>query len=385
MKQNWWIGTAVVAAMAAALGIASYPSDASAQNGGPQAPAFEVDPLWPQPLPNNWVLGNIIGVSVDAQDNVWIIHRADTLEPKEVYAAANPPAAECCRPAPPVLQFNSSGKLLQSWGGPGEGFDWPNSNHGITVDFKGNVWIGGNGRGNNQVLKFTQGGKFLMQIGKPNASKGSNDVLEMEGYEPIAAENGRSGLEAARREKPDLVLCDVMMPEMDGHSVLSALRAEPALAMTPFIFLTAKGEKIDIRAGMNLGADDYLTKPARREELLAAISARLERAEAHAAQLQANARGFSPDFSSPRPLEQLGLTAREAEVLLWVAQGKSNAEIGIILNMAEATVKRHLSNMFEKLGLESRNAATLRALEILSSLPLQGGSQPKPQNHRQML
>ncbi|MEO8098141.1 MAG: hypothetical protein ABI811_10605 [Acidobacteriota bacterium] len=180
MKRDVWIGAAVLTtAVMASLGLAFFPHDAAAQSGGLQAPAFEVDPLWPQPLPNNWVVGNIIGVSVDAQDNVWIIHRKDTLEPKEIYAAANPPAAECCLPAPPVLEFDSSGKLLRSWGGPGEGYDWPDSNHGITVDFKGNVWIGGNGRGNNQVLKFTQAGKLLLQIGKPNASKGSNDVANL--------------------------------------------------------------------------------------------------------------------------------------------------------------------------------------------------------------
>ena len=209
--------------------------------------------------------------------------------------------------------------------------------------------------------------KILVIEDQPQMRRNLVTVLEMEGYQPIAAEHGRSGLEAARREKPDLVLCDVMMPEMDGHAVLAALRTDPAFVTTPFIFLSAKGDKVDVRSGMNLGADDYLIKPARREELLAAITARLERAEAHAAQLQAQARGFCPDFSSPVPLERLGLTPREAEVLLWVAQGKGNAEIGIILNMAEATVKRHLTNMFEKLGLESRNAATLCALEILSA------------------
>jgi len=209
--------------------------------------------------------------------------------------------------------------------------------------------------------------RILVIEDQPQMRRNLVTVLEMEGYQPIAAENGRSGLEAARREKPDLVLCDVMMPEMDGHALLAALRSDPAFVTTPFIFLTAKGDKVDVRAGMNLGADDDLTKPARREELLAAITTRLERAEAHAAQLQAKARGFSPDFSSPVPLERLGLTPREAEVLLWVAQGKGNAEIGIILTMAEATVKRHLTNIFEKLSLESRNAATFSALEILSA------------------
>ena len=149
---------------------------ARVEAAGVQAPRFEVDPMWPKPLPNHWVIGATIGVSVDAQDHVWIIHRAASLEPKETYLTANPPAAECCAPAPPVLEFDQQGNLLRHWGGPGNGYDWPDSNHGITVDYKGNVWIGGNGAGNHQVLKFTQDGKFLMQIGHPKSSQGSNDV-----------------------------------------------------------------------------------------------------------------------------------------------------------------------------------------------------------------
>jgi DNA-binding beta-propeller fold protein YncE len=166
-----------------------------AQAAAVQAPRFEVDPLWPKPLPNHWVIGAVIGVAVDGKDNVWIIHRESSLEPKEKYAVANPRQAECCAPAPAVLQFNQAGDLLASWGGPGPGYEWPASNHGIDVDFKGNVWIGGNGRGqqtklaadeskmaaagpvhDSMLLKFTQAGRFLMQIGKPNASKGSNDT-----------------------------------------------------------------------------------------------------------------------------------------------------------------------------------------------------------------
>ena len=91
--------------------------------------------------------GQTIGVSVDAQDHIWIIHRAGSLEPGEVHATTNPPIAQCCAPAPPVLEFDQAGNLLGHWGGPGKGYDWPDSNHGITVDYKGNVWIGGNGRG----------------------------------------------------------------------------------------------------------------------------------------------------------------------------------------------------------------------------------------------
>jgi DNA-binding NarL/FixJ family response regulator len=192
-------------------------------------------------------------------------------------------------------------------------------------------------------------------------------MLAMEGFEVRTAENGRAGLEQARASRPDLILCDVMMPELDGHGVLKALRNDAATATTPFIFLTAKGEKADQRAGMNLGADDYLTKPVLRDDLLAAISARLARKQAEDEAASAG-RGFHPDFSSPEPLRALGLTPREAEVLLWVAQGKTNADIATILGMTERTVKEHLSNIFQKLAVETRTAAALRALEELGAV-----------------
>jgi len=198
-------------------------------------------------------------------------------------------------------------------------------------------------------------------------------MLEMEGFQAFSAANGREGLSKAREIKPDLILCDVMMPELDGHSVVQALRAESDTALTPFIFLTAKTGPSDLRIGMNFGADDYLAKPVVREDLLAAIHARLARAEAVEAQVQqaaSDAGGFKPDFTSPEPLRvNLGLTPREADVLLWVTQGKSNGDVAMILGMAEKTVKQHLGSVFQKLGVESRNAATLRALEILSAPP----------------
>jgi DNA-binding beta-propeller fold protein YncE len=141
-----------------------------------QAPVFEVDPFWPKPLPNHWVLGSTIGVAVDAADHVWIIHRPDTVEDNFKAATFNPPIGICCTPAPPVLEFDAAGKLVRSWGGPGTGYEWPESNHGITVDFKGNIWIGSNGAKDAHVLKFTPDGKFLMQIGHQGKSGGSNDI-----------------------------------------------------------------------------------------------------------------------------------------------------------------------------------------------------------------
>jgi DNA-binding NarL/FixJ family response regulator len=167
----------------------------------------------------------------------------------------------------------------------------------------------------------------------------------------------------ARSEKPDLILCDVMMPEMDGHGVLQALQADADLARVPFIFLTAKGEKADHRSGMNLGADDYLTKPVANSDLIRAIETRLRRSA------QQVKREFKPDFSSGEPLLKLGLTPRATEALLWLAQGKTNSDIASILGITESTVKKHVQEMFEKLGVETRGAATVRALEILNEHP----------------
>ena len=114
-----------------------------------QAPRFEVDPVWPKPLPNHWLLGSVIGVGIDSRDHVFIIHRGDsTLNQRtEVGMKANPPIAECCQSAPPILEFDPAGNLVKAWGGPGEGYQWPASNHGIALDDKDNVWIGGNGAG----------------------------------------------------------------------------------------------------------------------------------------------------------------------------------------------------------------------------------------------
>jgi len=221
--------TAILTGVALLLAAGSVVLDhfSKVNAAGVMAPRFEVDPMWPKPLPNHWVLGNVIGVNVDSNDHIWIVHRQQSLEAMENYAVANPPGpkrqygvveSECCAPAPPVLEFDEAGNLIGSWGGPGEGYDWPETNHGIFVDYKGNVWIGGNGRpkptppgqppasaaaarggaargagagegglggpgyyNDNMILKFTQQGKFLMQIGKPGASKGSNDIDNLKG------------------------------------------------------------------------------------------------------------------------------------------------------------------------------------------------------------
>ena len=168
------LGMTVFAAVVA-LGLAQAGLDAAQQKAA-QAPRFEVDPLWPKPLPNHWILGSTIGVGVDSRDHVFIIHRGDsTLNQRtEAGSAARPPLAECCAAAPPILEFDSEGNLVKAWGGPGEGYEWPESNHGITIDDKDNVWIGGNGRSDSHILKFAHDGKFLMQIGTPKQAVNSS-------------------------------------------------------------------------------------------------------------------------------------------------------------------------------------------------------------------
>jgi len=170
-----------VVSIAVALTLALVVAPIGAMQSGkapatPMVPVFEVDPFWPKPLPNHWVLGSTIGVSVDAQDHVWILHRPQTVDDNFKAADATPPIGVCCKVAPPVLEFDAAGNLLASWGGPGAGYEWPVSNHGITADSQGNVWIGGNDETDTQILKFTAAGKFLLQVGKHGVHQGSNDT-----------------------------------------------------------------------------------------------------------------------------------------------------------------------------------------------------------------
>lgn len=142
-------------------------------------PTFAVDASWPKPLPNNWILGQVGGITVDWQGHIWVIHRPRSLTDDEKGASLTPPRSKCCVSAPPVLEFDTDGNLLRSWGGPGDGYEWVGREHGIEVDERGFVWVGGNADNDNAILKFTLDGKFVAQIGKIAPSLGSNDTAQL--------------------------------------------------------------------------------------------------------------------------------------------------------------------------------------------------------------
>ncbi len=170
----------------------------AAEQTFPENPKFEVDASWPKlPLPNNWTLGEVGGITVDARDHVWIVQRPGTLFTYEKGASFEPPISNCCIPAPPVMEFDQEGNVVSAWGGPGEGYEWPDSEHGISIDYKGNVWIAGNGRGSRDddsvppdgvVLKFSPDGEFLLQIGQRAPSKGSSDPNQLAGPADMAVD-----------------------------------------------------------------------------------------------------------------------------------------------------------------------------------------------------
>ena len=145
-------------------------------------PRFEWDPTWPKPFPNDkWAVGPMVGVGVDSHDHIWVMNRATAIAKNDRYNASlqNPPLAECCMPAPPILGFDQAGNLINSFGGPGPGYEWPATEHGISIDQQDNIWTGASGDGDSHVLKFSHDGKFLIQIGHKGQSKGNSDTVNM--------------------------------------------------------------------------------------------------------------------------------------------------------------------------------------------------------------
>jgi DNA-binding beta-propeller fold protein YncE len=161
----------VLAAFTFCASVFEAASAAAPRQDDPGPPVFRIDPFWPKPLPNRWLVGAIAGVAVDSRDHIWIVHRPGTLQPNETRSI--------WRAAPPVLEFDPEGNLLSSWGGPGQGYEWPDLEHGIYVDRQNNVWLGGGGEKDAQILKFTRQGRFVLQIGRKGQNQGSNDTANL--------------------------------------------------------------------------------------------------------------------------------------------------------------------------------------------------------------
>lgn len=177
--------TAFVLAVACASALAAAQRPASQKR---QAPQLQVDPFWPKPLPNTWILGQVSGVAADKRGHVWIVQRPRSLADRELGAQQTPPWSTCCRAAPPVIVFDQAGNVVRSWGGPGNGYEWPASEHGVFVDDNDAVWLAGNGESDAQLLKFTLDGRFLLQIGRSGQSKGSNDTANLGSPADIAVD-----------------------------------------------------------------------------------------------------------------------------------------------------------------------------------------------------
>jgi len=231
------------------------------------APRFVVDPFWPKPLPNHWVLGSVTGVAVDSRDHIWITHRgADSLGNNEKGAILNPPTG-CCVPAPQVLEFDQAGNLVSHWGGPGQGFDWPQSTGGITVDHKGNIWIAAAGQAETaarpagtataagarpaaapkpqdaHVIKFSSNGKFLLQIGRAGKVEGSDS---------------KTGLNRPAAVRVDAATNEVYIADGIGNHRVAVFDADTGAYKRHW---GAYGEKPD---DANSGAYDPATAPARQ-------------------------------------------------------------------------------------------------------------------------
>jgi DNA-binding beta-propeller fold protein YncE len=191
------VSNALLTAAAVVAAALAVPCTSLAENGETAIPHFQVDALWPKPLPNNWILGQVGGITVDRFDRIWVVQRPKSLTPRERAAEQNPPTSKCCAAAPPVLVFDQSGNLLRAWGGPGQGYEWPEIEHGIFIDDHDFVWLAGSGRSDGQILKFTMDGKFLMQIGKSGTGNNSNATERLGSPADIAVDTAAKEVFAA--------------------------------------------------------------------------------------------------------------------------------------------------------------------------------------------
>ncbi len=194
----------------------------------------------------------------------------------------------------------------------------------------------------------------------PNLILLVKDYLEFRGYEVITAENGREALEVLDQQTPDMIICDVMMPEMDGYSLVSAIRSDPKTSWIPVLFLSAKGQSQDRVKGLNIGADVYMVKPFEPEELVAQVESSLKQASRLIQHKDSKGGDSSPRIKVPFDVE---LTPTELRVVQFVARGMANREIAEELNVSQRTIESHVSNMLGKTGLHNRTELARWAIE----------------------
>lgn len=188
--ERTWMRTALLITTVLAGQAGAAASAAGAAPAAPSVPQYAVDTHWPKlPLPHHWALGLINGIFVDAHNHLWLYHSPELIPAYALGAAQSPPSSKCCVAAPPIMEFDAQGNVLRAWGGPGKGYDWPSSGHGLFIDYKGNVWIGGSqtetgadgSAPDGMMLKFSPDGKFLLQLGARGPSKGSLDTTQLSG------------------------------------------------------------------------------------------------------------------------------------------------------------------------------------------------------------
>ncbi len=202
--------------------------------------------------------------------------------------------------------------------------------------------------------------KLLLIDDDPNLILLVKDYLEFRGYEVVTAENGREALEVLDQQTPDMIICDVMMPEMDGYSLVSAIRSDPKTSWIPVLFLSAKGQSQDRVKGLNIGADVYMVKPFEPEELVAQVESSLKQASRLIQHKDSKGGDSSPRIKVPFDVE---LTPTELRVVQFVARGMANREIAEELNVSQRTIESHVSNMLGKTGLHNRTELARWAIE----------------------
>tara|TARA_B110000444_G_C18832315_1_gene593937 strand:+ start:718 stop:1911 length:1194 start_codon:yes stop_codon:yes gene_type:complete len=188
LKKSFLFTASLILSLLLILGIAQQQlqSVSTAASNGKMVPHFEVDPFWPQPLPNKWILGSVIGVDVDERDHVFIVHRTDDSNFRSAELGIDNGISDCCTAAPPILEFDADGSLVNAWGGPGQGYTWPSTNHGIEIAPNGDVWIGGNGSGDSHIVVFSRDGEFIREVGLPGEDIDSNSMIHFNQVAEIA-------------------------------------------------------------------------------------------------------------------------------------------------------------------------------------------------------